>query len=70
MKKAENRLLTRAARKHGHVFAGAYRAANVRRCEGIAQIAGLTGESACPTLVRKSLCFCGAGEGARVATCF
>ena len=36
-------------------------AATVRSCEKIAEIAGLTDESVCPTLPRKRLRFCGAG---------
>src|SRR5271157_6012434 len=34
---------------------------SLRSCEENAWLAGLTGESACPTLIRKGLCFCGTG---------
>src|ERR1035438_6579598 len=34
---------------------------SLRSCERIAEIAGLTDESVCPTLVHKGLRFCGAG---------
>src|ERR1039458_3384051 len=47
-----DRLLTRAA---------GMRAATVRSCEETAEIAGLTDESVCSTLVRKGLRFCGTG---------
>src|ERR1017187_6262280 len=40
-------------------FAGGKR--SLRSCEKIAEIAGLTDESVCPTLVREGLRFCGAG---------
>jgi hypothetical protein len=36
-------------------------AATVRSCKEIAETAGLTDESVCPTLVRRGWCSCGAG---------
>ena len=44
-------------RKYGDVSANR----SLRSCKEIAETAGLTDESVCPTLVRKGLCSCGAG---------
>src|ERR1035441_6162664 len=48
-------------------FAGGKR--SLRSCEKIAEIAGLTDESVCPTLVREGLRFCGAGAFAGAFAC-
>ena len=50
----EDRSLTVAARNEA-----TFRAAAVRSCKDLAEIAGLTDESVCPTLVHKGLCFVG-----------
>ena len=43
------------------MFRENYRTATVRSCEKIATITELAGESACPTLLLKTLETCGAG---------